>query len=843
MPTTPSGTLTDPLLGLGLNGISDWSTQTPFLDVFKSSRPWTAHSATEWGAMDAADLEAGGWLTPEGWLRDIPPGITGVSALMLTDLPAEMLSASGTYRVTWTGEGTLSFMGAEDIVQVDATTYEVTYTPDGGRLLGITITDTNPDNPLRDISVVHTDHVAAFDAGAVFHPGWLALIEDARSLRFMDWMGTNHSTLSAWADRPQVSDATWGGPYGAPLEIMIQLANETGTDPWFTLPHLATPDFIRSFAEMVYATLDPDLKAHVEYSNEVWNWGFAQAHWAHAQGQARWGEDVGDAWVQYYGAKASEMAAIWRDVFGEDQDRLNLVIGVQTGWIGLETSVLDAPEWVAEGNAAPHTLFDSYAVTGYFDGGLGRDEKAATVLTWIADSLARAESAADVRLLTGAERAAYIAAHRYDQATALAIQELRDGSVTGNTSGSLLELGETFAYHKAQADARGLDLIMYEGGTHVVGVGQWVDNDALTAFFLHLNYTEEMGTLYTDLFDLWRDAGGTLFHAFVDVAGPSKWGSWGALRHLDDSTARWEALMAYNASEGGAWWETRASGTFAAPAFDLWEGTAGDDTHRGGAADEQMLGLTGHDTLWGMDGVDALDGGAGRDALYGGNGNDTLHGGVEPTEPSGADIALADSLWGGAGADVLLAGGRASRAWGGDGDDAFTGGVGADTARGETGRDHLDGGEGDDSLFGGDGEDTLEGGAGKDRLAGDIGDDRLYGGTGNDGMTGGAGNDTLWGEGGHDRLDGGLDHDSLWGGDGHDTLLGGSGDDTLLAGGGDDSLFGGSGDDSLEGGSGHDHLTGGEGRDRLHGGTGRDLLWGDAGHGGHHFTDGCRKSR
>jgi hypothetical protein len=66
---------------------------------------------------------------------------------------------------------------------------------------------------------------------------------------------------------------------GAALEIMIQLANLTKTDPWFCMPHRATPEYMAEFAKHVKTKLDPGLKVYVEYSNEVWNWGFQQAGW------------------------------------------------------------------------------------------------------------------------------------------------------------------------------------------------------------------------------------------------------------------------------------------------------------------------------------------------------------------------------------------------------------------------------------------------------------------------------------------------------------------------------------------------------------------------------------
>ncbi len=145
--------------------------------------------------------------------------------------------------------------------------------------------------------------------------------------------------------------------------------------------------------------------------------------------------------------------------------------------------------------------------------------------------------------INGAAANAYFANHRFDLAEDLAVRELRDGSITGNDEDSLQGLFELFRYHKAAADAHGLDLVMYEGGTHVVGIGQWVNNDLLTEFFTHLNYSDGMGQLYNELLAGWEAAGGTLFNAFVDVSEPTQWGSWGSLRHLEDSTARHDAVV------------------------------------------------------------------------------------------------------------------------------------------------------------------------------------------------------------------------------------------------------------------------------------------------------------
>ncbi|WP_380218687.1 hypothetical protein [Jhaorihella thermophila] len=86
---------------------------------------------------------------------------------------------------------------------------------------------------------------------------------------------------------------------------------------------------------------------------------------------------------------------------------------------------------------------------------------------------------------------------------------------------------------------------MYEGGTHVVGLGAVVEDKELTEFFIGLNYSAEMGELYRELIAGWYAAGGVLFNVFADVAKPGKWGSWGALRYLSDENPRWAAISAF----------------------------------------------------------------------------------------------------------------------------------------------------------------------------------------------------------------------------------------------------------------------------------------------------------
>jgi hypothetical protein len=518
-------------------------------------------------------------------------------------MPADAGYLRGDYVMLYDGQADFELTGRATRVRYEPGRVTFSYEPGPG-VVGIAIDVLPEDDPIRNIRIVKRALMPLYEAGAIFNPDWIARIEDARVIRFMDWMQTNGSPIARWDDRPRLSDATWTA-WGVPVEIMVRLANKIGADPWFTLPHRADDDYVRRFAQQVRAQLDPRLKAHVEYSNEVWNWMFEQAAWAKARADERWGE-AGDGWMQYYGMRAAQVADIWADVFGDEaEDRLVRVVGVQTGWPGLENAVLTAPLAMLELGKMPRDSFDAYAVTGYFGYEMGGEEMAPVLEDWLDQSEAAAREAGEALGLSRVALREYVRTHRFDTAIAPLTEALRKGSLKELTQ-------EILPYHAEVADAAGLRLIMYEGGTHLAARGAQLDNQRLTDFFSHYSYTQEMASLYETLLKGWVRAGGTVFNAFVDVASPSRWGSWGALRHLDDSNPRWDVLMAYNASAPTGW-SDRGSAPFAhgitlmaedtgarlvgTPEEDVLIGGAGDDRIAPGGGDDRVNGQGGEDTV------------------------------------------------------------------------------------------------------------------------------------------------------------------------------------------------------------------------------------------------------
>lgn len=531
-------------LAMNLAPVRDWSTEQPFIDVMKTARRWIGHKPGQWGGVSADDLEARDIFDTQGWPTEIPPDLGSIGTLVLTDLPEDAAIYAGRYVLRFQGEGIVEVSGAVRNTRYGENRVAFDYVPGG--MVNVKIQRTDPDRTgdhVRDITIVRQEHEDAFRDGAVFNPAWLDTMRGVRAVRFMDWMKTNDSTQGAWADRPRVGDFSYTGR-GVPAEVMVALANELGAAPWFCMPHLSDDTYQREFARLVADTLDPALKVYVEFSNEVWNWQFDQADWAEAEARARWGRKWKGQDV--YGMKFAQMARNWAQVFAGRRNRLVTVIATQTGWLGLEKAILNAPLWMAEdpgANAAPHTLADAYAVTGYFGGFLGNEKNRETIHGWLDQSRDEARREAEAQGLTGTALEAHVGAHQFDAATAEAIATITGPAAEGSKADTLdYLLGTMLPYHADVAGRYGLDLVAYEGGSHVVGLDALIGDEDVTGFFTHLNYTPEMGALYGRLLSGWKEIGGGLFAFYNDVAAPSKWGSWGHMRHLGDRNPRWRAI-------------------------------------------------------------------------------------------------------------------------------------------------------------------------------------------------------------------------------------------------------------------------------------------------------------
>lgn len=487
-------------IGTNLSAIKDWTTEHPFVDVFKTSRPWFSSSDSEWSDARALDLDE------RGWVRSLQPG-QYARTLALWD---NAHYPAGRYTVLYDGEGDLAYdesaasnrfiaqesRAGRHVVDIDPKR--------GNQGLAIVLRRTDPKNPIRNIRVIMPGFEQNYET-TIFNPTFVQSIRAFSVIRFMDWMDTNDATLSTWSDRPRVDDARWS-KHGVPVEIMIELAHRLDAEPWFTLPHKADDEYIRRVAELVHERLKPEARVWIEYSNEVWN-GIFDQHQEVAQcasGQS-W-DNPYLAFVPCYSERSVQMFEVWHRVFGEQATRIVRVLASQA-----------ANAWVSEqilkhDGAYKHA--DALAIAPYFGFNVSEENEQALAALDVDQLLRRTKLEAIPQTAKWIREQATVA-RRYD-----------------------------------------LPLVAYEGGPSFDAQMGHENNDKVNRLFDAANRDPRMGALYVDLLHQWRAAGGQLFVNYTSCDAYSKYGRFGLLEYVSqprDKAPKYDAVLRFIA-DNPRWW-------------------------------------------------------------------------------------------------------------------------------------------------------------------------------------------------------------------------------------------------------------------------------------------------
>jgi hypothetical protein len=509
-------------LGTNLNAISYFTTQAPFVDLMKTASAWVSGDAVTWDNRQPLDLD------DNGWVRSLVPGQVARTTLAVEGYPA------GEYLVRYKGEGTLYFDQAASIVPGSQRPGEllIALTP-ARKALAMHVLATSPENYLREIQIIMPGGVcegdpfrhaasapdcsgrflsfAEYSRSLVFNPVFVDRLRAYSVVRFMDWMKTNGNgatpnPVSSWSQRTPLSYRTWTKESGAPVEVMIALANRVGAHPWFNMPHVSDDAYAHNFALAVKARLDAALGVYIEHSNEVWNAIFPQYAYAVVQGAAQ--NPAIDA-MQYHALRSRTVGKIFEQVLGAQ--RAVTLLGAQAGNSWTATRGLDYLKTRFGGSAAG---IDAVAIAPYF--GVTPDpSNAATFASMTLDALF---SYAGATLLP---------------MSATAIQDYR-----------------------VMASRYDVKLIAYEGGQHMVGVRGAENDPLLTELFHGFNRDPRINQLYLDYFAEWKRSGGELFVHFTDVAPYTKWGAWGSLEYAAQPRAaapKFDALQTF-IEQNAVWW-------------------------------------------------------------------------------------------------------------------------------------------------------------------------------------------------------------------------------------------------------------------------------------------------
>ncbi|MFI3119749.1 MAG: hypothetical protein QX203_07195 [Methylococcaceae bacterium] len=520
-------------LGSNLAPVADYTGEYPFINYFRMARLWFSAPSDFSAFSDDQPLAL-----------DSNRNVTSLTAkqfartILFTNLPDPGLSGKKLH-LYYDGDGELFYGNVKiisqspghDVIQLNKVT-----SPDSNLAVQITLASTNTNNPLRNIRLLPSGGICAgnprvtvaasgncpnndfksfekFHEGILFNPQFLDTIKSYRSIRFMDWMRTNNSTQVNFSQRPLPSHQFWSTEKGVPLEVMVALTNLMDIEPWFNIPHKATDDYVRKFAGLIKAQLEPDRRAYIEYSNEVWNGLFTQTAYATDNG-VRLGLNIlengqiddATGMVRFYSKRSQRIFDIFKAVLG-DTSRIRRVMSTQAVVPYFTEEILKF------GQAAQKT--DVFAIAPYFG---------------------------DTIVDTG----------KRNELIRLGVDGVFDWLLKDNNT--LLDFGSLPSIDRivqAQVDVlkpHGIPLTSYEGGQHFLASGVIFRDQALDDLMDAVNRDPRMKQVYLTYLDNWLNRTGEVFHHYVNSDWWSIFGRWGAKEYPSqkrEESPKFDALMTY----------------------------------------------------------------------------------------------------------------------------------------------------------------------------------------------------------------------------------------------------------------------------------------------------------
>jgi len=391
----------------------------------------------------------------------------------------------------------------------------------------------------------------------IFNPDYLMFLRNFKVIRMMNLMEASLKKLcytqadcpagvGSWDHRAKIDDAVWGGNdgrtsdedhKGVPVEVMIALANTLKRDIWVNMPHVASDDYVSQYAKQVFANLDPTIKVYVEYSNEVWNNGFASHNYAISEGKKLGLDTVPQAFqgfrskeyfarLRFYSQRSVEIFNLWKTEFGGSSNRMVRVLG---SFIGDKVLTEQMLQNVVTSN------IDAIAIAPYFFGCPYEDicrDAPKTLLT--------ATTVDDIFDII-------------DQGGDIDVKSL-DGTI--DAVKNQLKITSQF----------GLKLISYEGGQHLVtGVlGNKVaesDKPRLRKLFNEANRDPRMKARYIKFLNAWKDLsddGTALFTLYTMPQSFYRHGNFGIKEHLNkprSESPKFDGAMTFQEIVGQCWWD------------------------------------------------------------------------------------------------------------------------------------------------------------------------------------------------------------------------------------------------------------------------------------------------
>ena len=486
-----------------------------YKDASKDDVGWPTEDFT-WVALD---------LRPCCWF-----GIPGRSFENIDDPAAfEPPAAFGDYDFSFKGQADVS--GANSHVTVSDLTYEeATNTTRGTVTLAKDNDDTDAGDAILTLQFENTRRTPDDSPGSgvtdihllrpgfsldedypTFNPAFIDAIAPFDKLRYMSgWQETNPKASFAngpafleWSKRKRPSDASQKGPSprgedrGVAYEYIIELSNETGTDPWINVPVSASDNYLQELANLFASELDPGLTVYVEYGNELWNPSFQTHTWNTAKAE-------------------EELQANSNDIINYDGEACND----------------DACNDVAyQKSSQRHAAKRTVAISKAFDNAFSDRSRFQIDLGWFALYGSAEENTEDMLAFIDANYESEVS-DLIDEISTTGYYGFPDDIPEDASVTEILDLLESdipnyYGTYDALADEYGLDLAVYEGGDNTSKGGSGSTNSMDN----RVRAARDQGM--TDLIEeniqnRFYPQGGDLYMYFTLTSGYNRYGTWGA---------------------------------------------------------------------------------------------------------------------------------------------------------------------------------------------------------------------------------------------------------------------------------------------------------------------------
>jgi hypothetical protein len=476
-------------IGTNITGLADWSVERPFRNLMKNIRPDIITYSDNCGCWDAEVTEEMSF-DESGYPSYLPQttsiGQTKVRYVLSSE--GGNLRSDSTYVLIYDGLGTFNIQG---ITIENNQPNRLEFIAGPGNII-INLEQSTDGDHLRNFRLLTLADEFADLNSEPFYQSFIDKVSPFKLLRFMDWGSTNNSPLSEWSERSTPNYFTYGTGAGVPYEMMAQLANQLEQDLWICVPHQANNDFILQMATLFKDNLDEDRTIYLEYSNEVWNWIFEQAHYNNENKPSNL------SYGRAMAMKAKNVFDIWHDVFDGEECRVKRVLGLQAGFNSLNEEIL---------SQLPSDAWDYGSPTHYF--GLDHSDQGNPVLT-------AASSYQDIML---------------------------------NASNDFAAFSQDVKQDYRNVQVYGKEVITYEGGQHFVGNVFGIPYPYQEAMWEAQN-SDEMYEMYNAVHDSIRMWGCKLAANFsLSSVQESVYGSWGVLPDIDvlppysETAKKYQALI------------------------------------------------------------------------------------------------------------------------------------------------------------------------------------------------------------------------------------------------------------------------------------------------------------